>query len=83
VLLMSVNPGFGGQNFLPLVYNKIQKLREFTKIQNPSLEIEIDGGVNGENAKSLVKMGADILVAGSFVFGNSDYKKQIQKLNVQ
>ncbi len=83
VLLMSVNPGFGGQHFLPLVYNKIQKLREFTKIKNPTLEIEIDGGVNTENAKTLTNMGADILVAGSFIFGNSDYKKQIQKLNVQ
>ncbi|MBC8385781.1 MAG: ribulose-phosphate 3-epimerase [Candidatus Cloacimonetes bacterium] len=80
VLLMSVNPGFGGQKFLPLVYDKIGKLRDFSKKENPNLEIEIDGGVNNENAGKLVKTGADILVAGSYIFQQKNYKKQVDSL---
>jgi len=80
VLIMSVNPGFGGQSFLPLVYDKIEKLRKFSAEINPKLEIEVDGGVNQTNAPKLISKGTDILVAGSFVFGSDNYKKQIQSL---
>lgn len=80
VLIMSVNPGFGGQSFIPLVYEKIEKLRTLADQVNPELEIEVDGGVNNINAPKLISKGSDILVAGSFVFGSDDYKKQIQSL---
>ena len=80
VLIMSVNPGFGGQSFIPLVYEKIEKLRKLADQVNPELEIEVDGGVNNINAPKLISKGTDILVAGSFVFGSDDYKKQIQSL---
>ncbi len=80
VLIMSVNPGFGGQSFIPLVYKKIEQLRKLADQVNPDLEIEVDGGVNNINAAKLISTGADILVAGSFVFGSDDYKKQIQSL---
>ena len=80
VLIMSVNPGFGGQSFIPLVYDKIEKLRKLADQVNPDLEIEVDGGVNNINAPKLISKGSDILVAGSFVFGSADYKNQIQSL---
>ena len=80
VLLMSVNPGFGGQKFLPLVYDKIRKLREFSNQKNPELEIEVDGGVNDKNAKSLIEAGTDILVSGLYIFGGENYKEQIDRL---
>ena len=80
VLLMSVNPGFGGQKFLPLVYKKITELRNVAASINPDLEIEVDGGVNNDNASKLVETGADILVSGSYIFGSTDYKKQILSL---
>ena len=80
VLIMSVNPGFGGQSFIPLVYDKIEKLRKLADQINPDLEIEVDGGVNNINAAKLISKGTDILVAGSFVFGSGNYKKQIQSL---
>ncbi len=80
VLIMSVNPGFGGQSFIPLVYDKIEKLRKMADQVNPELEIEVDGGVNNINAPKLISKGSDILVAGSFVFGSDNYKKQIQSL---
>ncbi len=80
VLIMSVNPGFGGQSFIPLVYDKIEKLRKLADQVNPELEIEVDGGVNNINAPKLISKGSDILVAGSFVFGSDDYKKQIEIL---
>ncbi len=80
VLLMSVNPGFGGQKFIPSVIDKIKELRELASKKNPNLLIEVDGGVNDKNAKLLKEAGADILVAGSFVFKSSDYKKAIESL---
>ena len=80
VLIMSVNPGFGGQSFIPLVYDKIEKLRKLADQVNPDLEIEVDGGVNDINASKLISKGTNILVAGSFVFGSDNYKKQIQIL---
>jgi ribulose-phosphate 3-epimerase len=80
VLIMSVNPGFGGQNFIPNVYDKIEKLRKLADQVNPDLEIEIDGGVNNINAPKLISKGSDILVAGSYVFNSDNYKNQIQSL---
>ena len=80
VLLMSVNPGFGGQSFLPLVLSKIRNLRKLSEETNPELEIEIDGGVNAENAVELRNAGADILVAGSFIFGSNNFKERIESL---
>ncbi|WP_456479527.1 ribulose-phosphate 3-epimerase [Nautilia sp.] len=82
VLLMSVNPGFGGQKFIESVLDKIKELRELAERKNPSLLIEIDGGVNDKNAPLLKEAGADILVAGSYVFGSGDYKKAIESLRV-
>jgi len=80
VLLMSVNPGFGGQKFISSVIDKIQELRELAEKKNPKLLIEVDGGVNDKNAKTLKEAGADILVAGSFVFKSDDYEKAIRSL---
>ena len=80
VLLMSVNPGFGGQKFIPSVLDKIKELRELADRKNPSLLIEVDGGVNDKNAPLLKKTGADILVAGSYIFKHKDYKKAIRSL---
>jgi len=82
VLLMSVNPGFGGQKFIPSVLEKIKELRELAERKNPSLLIEIDGGVNDKNASLLKEAGADVLVAGSYVFGSDDYEKAIKSLRV-
>ncbi len=82
VLLMSVNPGFGGQEFLPLVLPKIAELKILCESINPNLLIEVDGGVNDENGRDLVKAGADILVAGSFIFKAKDYKEQIRRLRL-
>lgn len=80
VLIMSVNPGFGGQKFIERTYEKIRKLREMADSLNPSLVIEIDGGVNLDNASKLVKAGANALVAGSFVFKSDDPKNTIAQL---
>ena len=82
VLLMSVNPGFGGQKFIPSILDKIKELRALASKKNPALLIEVDGGVNDKNAPLLRKAGADILVAGSFVFKSDDYKKAIESLRV-
>ncbi len=80
VLLMSVNPGFGGQQFLPSVLPKIEKLRE--KIDNAGLntDIQVDGGINPSNCRSVVEAGANVLVAGSSVFHSTNYKETIAEL---
>ncbi|TDS17454.1 ribulose-phosphate 3-epimerase [Sphingobacterium paludis] len=72
VCIMSVNPGFGGQKFIPQTYTKIKELRELAANVNPALLIEIDGGVGTGNAAALLDAGADVLVAGSSVFGAAD-----------
>ncbi len=69
VCLMSVNPGFGGQSFIENTYKKVSQLKEIINRNGASTKIEIDGGVTDKNAKLLVEAGADILVAGSYVFG--------------
>ncbi|MBR5777486.1 MAG: ribulose-phosphate 3-epimerase [Bacteroidales bacterium] len=80
VLLMSVNPGFGGQKFIENTYNKIQQLVELRERKNPSCLIEIDGGVCVENSQKLYQYGADVLVAGSAVFGAENPVETIQKI---
>lgn len=72
VLIMSVNPGFGGQKFIHNTYNKIQKLRAMANEKNPSLLIEVDGGVSSHNSLALLKAGANVLVAGNAIFGADD-----------
>ena len=78
VLLMSINPGFGGQKFEDITYNKVRKLRQMIHDQGLDTHIEIDGGVNLDNAYELMDKGADVLVAGSFVF-NSEHPIQTIK----
>lgn len=80
VLLMSVNPGFGGQKFIEHTLEKIARLKEMILARNLSTLIEVDGGVNLETGKLLVDAGADILVAGSSVFSDPDPKGMIHKL---
>ena len=80
VLLMSVNPGFGGQKFIPNTFKKIAQLREMITRNGASALIEVDGGVNQENAPLLRRAGADVLVAGSSVFNSPDMIKAIQQL---
>lgn len=80
VLVMSVNPGFGGQSFIENTYEKVRALRELITNRKSKALIEIDGGVTSENAKKLVKAGADVLVAGSFVFKSDDPTATIKEL---
>ncbi|PTX63587.1 ribulose-phosphate 3-epimerase [Kordia periserrulae] len=80
VCLMSVNPGFGGQSFIENTYDKVKKLKALITEKGAATEIEIDGGVNDKNAKALVDAGADVLVAGSFVFRSENPIKTIQNL---
>ena len=80
VMLMSVNPGFGGQKFIPATIQKVAKLRALADRLKPDLLIEVDGGVNIDNASDLYGAGADILVAGSFVFKSEDSVNTIKAL---
>ncbi|HPE41046.1 MAG TPA: ribulose-phosphate 3-epimerase [Bacteroidales bacterium] len=80
VLIMSVNPGFGGQEFIKRSYTRIQELKEMIEKNNSNALIEVDGGVNKENAEFLVKAGADILVAGNAVFKSENPLEAIQHL---
>jgi len=81
VCLMSVNPGFGGQSFIENTYNKVKELKELIQSTGSDCQIEIDGGVTNENAKKLVHAGANILVAGSYVFKSSNPTETISKLS--
>lgn len=78
VLIMSVNPGFGGQKFIPQSVNKVRELSRIREEKNLKFLIEVDGGVNGDNAHLLREAGADILVAGSYIFKSDDRKKAIE-----
>lgn len=80
VLLMSVNPGFGGQKFIPNTYKKVKQLKKLILDNKSECLIEVDGGVNYETGKLLLEAGTDVLVAGSFVFGSSDPAQTIQNL---
>ena len=80
VCVMSVNPGFGGQSFIEQTYDKVRKLRRMINEKGASTLIEIDGGGTSANAKELIDAGADVLVAGSFVFKSADPKKTCNDL---
>lgn len=80
-LIMSVNPGFGGQKFIERTFEKVKQLRELANTRNPQLEIEIDGGVSEANATDLKEAGATMLVAGSFVFKSADPVQTIKDLS--
>ncbi|MFW5755154.1 MAG: ribulose-phosphate 3-epimerase [Tangfeifania sp.] len=80
VLLMSVNPGFGGQVFIENTYKKVKQLRKLIDSVNSGCLIEVDGGVNFETGKNLIEAGADVLVAGSFVFKSKNPRKTINDL---
>lgn len=82
VLLMSVNPGFGGQKFIPSVLEKAPILKEMILKRNAKTLIEVDGGVNNQNIQTLANAGVDIVVAGNYVFGSNDYKHAIDSLKV-
>lgn len=83
VCLMSVNPGFGGQSFIEATYEKVRELRKLIDENKASTLIEIDGGVTNQNASQLVAAGADVLVAGSYVFSASDPTATIANLSAQ
>jgi len=80
VLLMSVNPGFEGQKFMPEVLPKIRELKKIVDSRKLKVDIEVDGGINLETAKEVVRAGANVLVAGSAIFYAKDYKTIIQKM---
>jgi ribulose-phosphate 3-epimerase len=80
VCLMSVNPGFGGQKFIESTYEKVRRLKAMIHAQGTNTLIEIDGGVSDANAALLKEAGADVLVAGSYVFGSADPEETIAGL---
>ena len=80
VCLMSVNPGFGGQSFIENTYDKVRELKDIINNKGANTKIEIDGGVNAKNAPLLIEAGADVLVAGSFVFSSENPMETIAKL---
>jgi len=80
VLIMSVNPGFGGQSFIPSTLKKIERLRKMVDQHRPSLEIEVDGGVKIENIRDVSAAGGDIFVVGTGIFKTENYQETIKKL---
>ncbi len=79
VLIMSVNPGFGGQKFIPSATEKVEKLRKMKEEKNPELVIEIDGGINTDNVRTVTDAGVEIVVAGSSVFGSDDVEGNVKE----
>ena len=80
VLIMSVNPGFGGQKFIPYSIDKIREVKELSREKNPNLLIQVDGGIGSGNAKDVIEAGANVLVAGSAVFNGGDVSENIKAL---
>ena len=80
VLIMSVNPGFGGQKFIPYSIDKIREVKELSREKNPDLLIQVDGGIGSGNAKDVIEAGANVLVAGSAVFNGGDVSENIKAL---
>lgn len=80
VLIMSVNPGFGGQKFIPYTLNKIKEVKKMSLEANNNLLIEVDGGVDKNNSKSIIEAGANVLVAGSAIFGDGNLKENIEAI---
>lgn len=79
VLIMTVNPGFGGQKFIPLL-DKIKAVRERINACGRAIDLEVDGGINAETAPQVIRAGADVLVAGTAIFKEKDYKEAITRL---
>ena len=82
VLLMSVNPGFGGQKFIPYSLQKLRDLRTLRDELSPQCLIEVDGGISAENIALIKESGADMVVAGSYIFGAEDYAKAVESLRI-
>jgi ribulose-phosphate 3-epimerase len=80
VLVMTVNPGFGGQKFISSQLKKIENIANKIAKLGKKIDLEVDGGINQETAKQVINCGADVLVAGSFIFGNKNYSENITKL---
>lgn len=80
VLIMSVEPGFGGQEFIPSSLDKIKKLKKFILDNNLKTLIEVDGGINDKTAKEVINAGVDVLVSGSYLFKSNDFKKAVESL---
>ena len=80
VLLMSVNPGFGGQSFIPYVLEKVRAVRERIDALGKPIRLEVDGGVNADNIRAIAEAGADTFVAGSAIFGAGDYARAISRM---
>jgi ribulose-phosphate 3-epimerase len=80
VLLMSVNPGFGGQKFVPTMLDKLRRLKAMIDARQLDVKIEIDGGIDESNIAEIAEAGAEIIVAGSAVFGKGDAKAAVEKL---
>ena len=78
VLLMSVNPGFGGQKFIPSTLKKIQDVKAMIDLQDKLIYLEVDGGINLDTIASVSEAGANVFVAGSAIFGSPDYEETIQ-----
>ncbi|HFG1575836.1 TPA: ribulose-phosphate 3-epimerase [Vibrio cholerae] len=83
ILLMSVNPGFGGQSFIPHTLDKLRAVRERIKQSGRQIRLEIDGGVKVENIREIAEAGADMFVAGSAIFGQPDYQAVIEKMRAE
>ena len=85
ILIMSVNPGFGGQKFMPEVLDKVKKLKDIKSKNNMNFDIEIDGGINFDNCQLAIEAGANILVSGTTIFksNNGDIKKNINLLKLK
>lgn len=82
ILVMSVNPGFGGQSFIPSQLNKIKILADKIKASHRDIILSVDGGINNHTASKAVEAGANLLVAGSYILGSKDYKKSIDSLKI-
>ena len=80
ILVMTVNPGFGGQKFLTSQLKKIENIRNKIEKSGKKIELEVDGGINDHTAKIAVEAGADVLVSGSYIFGSGNYHQAIQNL---
>lgn len=80
ILVMTVNPGFGGQKFLSSQLKKIENIRKKIEKSGRKIELEVDGGINDQTSKIAIEAGADVLVSGSYIFGNKNYQQAIQNL---
>ena len=83
ILIMSVNPGFGGQSFIPAALKKIEQARKIIDLSGRDIRLEVDGGIKVDNIRQVAEAGADTFVAGSAIFGKSDYKSVIDAMRVQ